>query len=451
MPEIIEEDELDPLSEEDLEQPSETAAARRAAIETSSIPETEGPPLWNPKSRAGVRLVTGVALPSIAAAPFTGGASIAAGMGGAAGAEGLDALMSPPEERPSLAGAAARVGAQGAVPLALGKVGKKLAPLAEKIPALLPKAVMEGKAASLMRNIMHKSDLFKMTTTEEKDILDGIVTEANNSSPLIDAADVLAKLKEHAPIFGKENYNALIGTFEEAAREGNGTLGLGEIQAILRKARSEAITRSDKQAVNIAKGDLLDTMEKHISAVHPLGAHAGALFRRLNNEIGMKLGIAESAAALVRGNPVRAVMNIAQSRDAVNTLRAFDHVSGSTLAPELEALSGLIMKEGNKAGQAATLKAAQEEARKLLRGILTASAVGTGGFSNILLSILVGRVPGGLPFEKTLAVGAKGLAAAGQPIAAGAARGVSAGLDALFPSEKPPESIDETDLESETP
>jgi hypothetical protein len=457
MPEIIEEDELVPLSEEDLEQPSETAEQRRAAIAATPIPETARPSIWNPKSRAGVRLATGIAAPTIAAAPFTGGMSILAGMGGAAAAEGIDALMSPGTpfsgegEQPSLAGAAARVGAQGAIPLALGKVGKKLAPLAEKIPEVLPKVVTEGRAASLMRNIMHKSELFRLTTTEDKEILDGIVREANHHSPLIDAGDVLEKLSEHKPIFGQGEYNALVNTFKDAAKEGNGTLGLGEIHAILRKARAEALTRADRQAVNIAKKDLLDTMEQHIFEVHPEGAKAAEQFRRLNNEIGMKLGIAESAADLVKGNPLRAVMNIAQNRDAINTLRAFDAISGSSLAPELESLSGLILKEGNKASQAALLQAAQEDARKLLRGIITASAIGTGGMSNILMSILINRVPGGLPFEKTLALGAKGLAGVGQPLTAGVAHGVSAGIDALFPSEQPPESVAETDLEPETP
>jgi len=454
MPEPIEEDDLEPLSEEDLEQPSETAEQRRAAIASTPIPETSAPPLWNPKSRAGVRLVTGLAGPTIAAAPFTGGASIVAGMGGAAVAEGIDALMSPGTpfsgegEQPSLAGAAARVGAQGAIPLALGKVGKKLAPLAEKIPEVLPKAVTESRAASLMRNIMHKSELFRLTTTEDKEILDGIVQEANHSSPLIDATDVLGKLSEHKPIFGQAEYNSLVNTFKDAAKEGNGTLGLGEIHAILRQARAQALTRADRQAVEIAKKDLLDTMEKHIAEVHPLKEVAAKQFRRLNNEIGMKLGIAESASALVKGNPLRAVMNIAQNRDAINTLRSFDAVSGSSLAPELEALSGLVLKEGNKASQVALLQAAQEDARKLLRGIITASAIGTGGMSNVLMSILINRVPGGLPFEKTLALGAKGLAGVSQPLTAGIARGVSAGLDSLFPSEQPPKPTDEADLET---
>lgn len=456
MPEVIDENDLEPLSEEDLEQPSETAEQRRAAIASTPIPETSAPSLWNPKSRAGVRLTTGIALPTIAAAPFTGGASIAAGMGGAAVAEGLDALMSPPEERPTLAGAAARVGLQGAVPLALGKVGKKLAPLAEKIPEVLPKAVTENRAASLMRNIMHKSELFRLTTTEDKEILDGIVSEANHYSPLVDAKDVLGKLSEHKPIFGQGEYNNLVNTFKDAAKEGNGTLGLGEIHAILRQARAQALTRADRQAVDIAKNDLLDTMEQHIAAVHPLKEVAAKQFRRLNNEIGMKLGIAESAADLVKGNPLRAVMNISQNRDAIMTLRAFDAISGSSLAPELEALSGLVLKEGNKASQAALLQAAQEDARKLLQRIVTVSATGAGvasagvggGFSGLLLSILVNRIPGGYPFEKTLALGAKGLAGISQPLTAGVARGVSAGIDALFPSEQPPKPTDETDLET---
>jgi hypothetical protein len=94
MASIVQEDDLIP--EEDLEQPSETAEQRRAAIEGAPLPETAAPPIWNKKSRAGVRAVTGIALPMIATGGAVGGAGALRGMAGAAGAEALDALMFRP-------------------------------------------------------------------------------------------------------------------------------------------------------------------------------------------------------------------------------------------------------------------------------------------------------------------------------------------------------------------
>lgn len=432
--------------ESDLETPAQTAAARRTAIAQSEIPPTQRPPIWNPQSRAATRFVAGVALPSIAAAPFTGGASILAGMGGAAAAEGIDYATSPPEERPSLAGAATRVAAQGAIPAVLGRVGKTLAPLAEKIPTLIPKAAMESEAASIARNVVHKAQLFKATTTEEKDLIDGIVQETTHYSPLIDAKDILQKLDEVKPMFRiKEAYEEIVDAVKVAAKDGNGNVALPELHAILRRARQMATTKADWKAIGLAKSELLDAMEEHISANHPLGAKAGTLFRKLNNEIGTKLGVVEDAMDLFKNDPMKAITNIARSEDARYMIKALDHVAGTNFAPQIDALSQKVITEGAKVGQAATIKAAQAEARQTLKGVLTAAAIGTGGVSNILLSLIVGRIPGQLPLERTVGRVAVGAAKAALPATAV----VGKGIESLFGTPPQATPATETDLEEQ--
>jgi hypothetical protein len=465
MASIVQEDDLIP-EESDLEQPGETAAGRLAGIAATPLPETAAPPLWNKKSRAGVRLVTGVALPAIATGGAIGGAGALRGMAGAAAAEGLDALMSPSEERPSLGGAAARVAMQGAIPAVAGKVASKLAPLAEKIPSLIPKSAMESEAASLARNVIHKATLFKAIPTEMKGELDAIVKEATHYSPLIDAKDILQTFAEKRVIFGKAEFDNIVEAVEIAAKDGNGNVALPELHAILRTAQEQAGTRAQKAALKLVKKDILDTMEKHISEVHPLGAAAGTLFRKLNNEIGTKLGIAEDAIHLFQVDPLKAVRNIASNPEATGVIKALDHMTGSQFGPKIAALSQTAISEGQKAGQAAALTAAQHEARKLLKGVLAVggtmagAASGAkggivggigGGMGGLLLSLFATKMPGALPLEGATAKTAMGAAKAAPAATAAVGRGATAALDQLFPAAAAPVDESDLDLDEESP
>lgn len=456
MPQIVDESDLI-ADESDLETPAETAAKRKAAIEASSIPETSRPPLWNPKSRAAVRNVVGVAAPTIAAAPFAGGRAILAGMGGAAAAEGIDYAMSPEGEKPSVPGMVARTAAQGVIPAVLGKVGQKLAPLAEKIPAVLPRSVMESEAMGAVRGVIHKARLFKALTTTERETLDGIVKETSEHSPLIDAKDLLAALDatRKKVSLGKASYDEIVDAVKLAAKESNGNVPLAELHAILRAARAQVGSKADAVAVDTIKTDILNTMEKHITTEHPLGAKLGPLFRKLNNTIGTKLGIAEDAARLVEGNPLPAVLRIASDPDKLGIIQALDHQTGSAFRSQIEALAAKYGRETAKAGTAAALKVAQADARQLLKGIITASAIGTGGMSNVLMSLLVGRLPGQLPLEGAIAKTAIGAAKAAPAMTAAAGQGLSdlfpEGIGDLFGGGAAPAPVAESDLEKETP
>lgn len=443
-------DESDLIPENDLEEPREIAEKRRAAIAATPIPETAAPPIWNPKSRAGVRFATGVAGPAIGGA--MGGT--AGGVGGAMIAEGVDALMSPPEERPSLSGAAARVGLQAAIPPVLNKAAQTLAPLTKQIPSVLPKAALESKAAAIARGVVHRAGLFKSLTTEEKGVLDGIVQETTKYSPLIDAKDLLAALEAKAPIFGKDEFSTLLSAFKDAAKAGNGTLSLPELHVIMRTARSQAKTRFAKQAIALVKKDVLDTMEQHITATHPKGATLGPMFRRLNNEIGTKLGIAEDAIDLIHTNPMRAIQHIAGNENALRTVQALDSVAGTNFAPQIRSFGELLRLEGQKAATAASLKISQESARKLLRGMLTTSAIGSGGLTNVLLALLVGRQAGTLPLETPAAHVARWVAKSTPGLLGAAGKGA----EALFGKQAPvapfAAAVPEDDLladESEAP
>jgi hypothetical protein len=308
---------------------------------------------------------------------------------------------------------------------------------------------MESEAAGIARNVLHKANLFKAIPTEMKETLDGIVQETAQHSPLIDAKDILQQFAEKKVVFAKEAYDNIVGAVKEAAKQGNGNVLLPELHAILRTARSQASSRADKKAIELVKDEILDTMEKHISKVHPLGDHAGKLFRRLNNEIGTKLGIAEDAMELFARDPLKAVSNVARNPEARGVIKALDHLTGSNFTPQIEKLAATVTREGAKQGEVAALKASQAEARGLLKNLLTASAIGSGGFSNVMLSLLIGRMPGALPLEAPAARAAMGAAKA----APGVTAAVGKGAEALFgqPRLAAPAPVAESDLDEESP
>jgi hypothetical protein len=430
MPSVTDESDLIPTDESDLipnaPDVPDTPAARLARIKATPLPETSG----STSLRSKLRTATGIGLPvigDIAAGPVGGAA-------GSAAAEGLDKLISPPEEAPTLLGSASRIGAQAAAPFVMSKVAGKLAPLAEKLPSLIPKSVLESEAAGILRGVVHKATLFKNLTTPEKEIVDGIVNETSHYSPLIDAKDLLATLKEGAKRAGfrAEKYGQVVDAVKVAASEGNGSVALPEVHAILRQFRASVTSQSERKAVDLISGDLLDTMEQHIAENHPLKAQAAAQFRNLSNMIGTKLGIAEDAMRLAKVNPLQAIRNIAQNPDSKGVIQALDWMTGSSFMPQIEAHASKIIEQGTKAGSAVALKAAQEEARKTLTNLMVAAGAGTGRLVNAIGAMFLGRNLGATG-EAAMALGARTAAKVAPAATAAAGKGV----EALFGPTKP--------------
>jgi len=483
MPNIVDESDLEPATEEDLQTVSQEAATRRAAILKAPLPETQAPPIWNKKSRAGVRFVTGVALPSIAAAPFTGGASLVAGALGAMGAEGLDYAMSPEEERPTLLGGGVRTAATLAVPYGFGKVAGKLAPLAQKLPEAVKIPLGPAKEAvsavgGKLVAAVGKAGGFAAKAgerTEESELRSLLLKELEHYSPGIHAVDVAELFRtwfdpKKALPAGLDAVRKQFVTFGddiiEEAKAAGGVLPLTRVEELLHNFSSEAFKGVPKRAAREASNTLRQLIANHIGKIH--GDPAKADYLRLTNAIRTRLDVAEGLGEIMRKNPITAVQRILAHPDGKGALQAFDQMNGTAFLPIAEKLDQQIKavsaaKIAGSAGRAAraTLREAQNTARNFLKGVIVTAAAaggaiggssmgGVGGavmgstsLGGIMLSLMAGRAKGAIPLEKLATGTAKGLAVAARPVTTT----VGQTAKALFGRKEPqPETAPESDL-----
>lgn len=481
MPTVVDESDLEVVSEEDLQSMSAQAAERRAGIAAAPLPETQRPPIWNPKSRAATRFVSGVALPSIAAAPFTGGASILAGMGGAAAAEGLDYAMSPEEERPSLAGAASRVAATGAIPYAFGKVAGKLAPVLKSVP--IPKAVPPGPEQFAMAKLGGKighavgEALPSGAKTLESEIRTGLLKELEHYSPGIAANDVAKVFKtwfdpKKALPAGldavRKQFTTLADDIVEEAKALGGNLPLTRVEELLDDFNREAYVGAGKAAAKQAGNALRTAIKNFLKDTH--GEEVATQYANLTAAIHTRFDVAKALAQQVSKNPIVSVKRLLSTPQARQFVQAFDNINGTQFGAALDEVAAqLNAVTAGKAAKGATreaaiaLRAAQDKARNFLKGMIVTTAgiaggvsggtlggasgaiMGSTGMSGLLLSLLAGRAKGAIPLETLAAGTAKGLAVAARPIAATAGKTA----EALFgqPEAPPPAEISESDLE----
>jgi hypothetical protein len=379
---------------------------------------------------AGGGLMRGLVPALSKAAPYLE----AAGQGlGNLALEGFNYLTQSEQDRPSALGAGARSVAQAAIPLGIGKIAENLSPLLSKAPPPVAREGVEIAATQLGRGIRHEGQMLKRIPTDAKEVLDKIVDEADAvMAPKVAVDDLISTLSSKEPTYGATEFVKLIDDIKDAAA-GRTEIGLVKLHKLLRGARASASTPMERKAVELAKRDIMESLTERISATHPLGEKAAELFTRMNGEIATTLDIAEGAIRTAKNARPMDIVRMAADADKIGAIQALDHMQGTNYAPQVRALAAQIEQTGQMKAAAGVLKQQQEEARRLLKGLLIAastvsgSAFGTGyGVSGFLGAIFgASFIRGAIPGERLVAGAAKGASAIATPATAVANQAIS--------------------------
>lgn len=396
--------------------------------------------IGNTMPAANRRLYEGVMLPTIAAAPFTGPFAPALASGaGAAASEISDYFKSVPEDRPTLTGAATRVGLQTAVPLATSGIATGLNAAFSKAPlppSPLPVSppVSAAAKAEFGSGLKQGVDTALAQKTVERELKEGLLQETAHLAPRVRVMELIKQLRNAPAAFARNEFDDLTKELTRLAKRGNGFMSITELEETLRAAGKEAVDSGDANAMKAYRflksrinQEIIDNVTQH------LGPDAATKVKDLTSYIAGHMDVAEEAASYLTKDPVTIFRRVANNPEAAQVLEAFDHLNGTDYLAQVKALEAQASEfaaakaaaaSGNAVAKAAYQQAlrAHEAAQtraKVLAGALMgipAAALGLGKFN--LLTALIGMSVGG------------GLGAVGvKPVA-----GVAHGLDIAAPA-----------------
>jgi hypothetical protein len=331
-----------------------------------------------------------------------------------------------------MAGAAARIGAQVALPYGMGKAAEAVAPLAQKIKPMLSALPAQSKEVlgdlgSRIKSLVHKG---LSETTEAKKFKDAMLADLEQQGIRLPTDSVISVLKEKFVPYAENEMKGLINGLEKASE--SGSVSLPKYQELVRSARRMARTPAAKDAFGAFNDEFKTSIAKHISENTAGGEVMAQEFLDAFDETAKRLRVFEKMQKIVKDRQaVNIVKGLYYDDTTKAALKAMDEETGVGLLPQVEKLAKeasqieqRVAERGATAEVNATILQAQKRARAVLYGIAgltggaaTRSVFGFGGsftgaeIASWLMSRILGEGGAILP-ERLAAQGFAGIAKA---------------------------------------